>query len=57
MNTMIKNLEKSEWKLTGIEYSGLGDRPYFILSNSKEIKFVPITKGVHNLDDVLKTNT
>lgn len=54
---MIKNLVQSEWKLTGIEYSGLGDRPYFILNNNDEVKLVPITKGVHNLDDVLETIT
>ena len=54
MSTMIENLEKSEWKLTGIEYSGLGDRPYFILCNDDQVKLVPITKGVHNLDDVLE---
>jgi hypothetical protein len=41
---------KSKWKLTGIEYSGLGDKPYFILTNNQgEVKLVPLERGVHNL--------
>jgi len=45
---------KSSWTLTGIEYSGLGDKPYFILSNEQgDVKLVPITRGVHNLKDLL----
>ena len=45
---------KSKWTLTSIEYSGLGDKPYFILSNEQgDVKLVPITRGVHNLKDLL----
>jgi len=45
---------KSKWTLTSIEYSGLGDKPYFILSNDQgDVKLVPITRGVHNLKDLL----
>ena len=41
---------KSKWKLTGIEYSGLGDKPFFILTNDQgEVKLVPLERGVHNL--------
>jgi len=41
---------KSKWKLTGIEYSGLGDKPFFILTNNQgEVKLVPLERGVHNL--------
>jgi len=45
---------KSKWKLTGIEYSGLGDKPYFILTNDQgEVKLVPLERGVHNLRSLL----
>ena len=45
---------KSSWTLTGIEYSGLGDKPYFILTNiNGECKLVPMEKGVHNLQSLL----
>lgn len=41
---------KSKWKLNSIEYSGLGDRPYFILTNDQgEVRLVPVQRGVHNL--------
>jgi hypothetical protein len=41
---------KSKWKLTGIEYSGLGDKPFFILTNDQgEVKLEPLERGVHNL--------
>ena len=46
---------KSKWKLTSIEYSGLGDTPYFILTNGQgEIKLVPVTRGVTNLRKLLE---
>lgn len=45
---------KSKWKLTGIEYSGLGDKPFFILTNDQgEVKLVPLERGVHNLRSLL----
>ena len=45
---------KSKWTLTSIEYSGLGDKPYFILTNiDGDCKLVPIEKGVHNLRSLL----
>ena len=45
---------KSKWKLTGIEYSGLGDKPYFILTNDQgDVKLEPLSKGVHNLRKLL----
>ena len=45
---------KSKWQLSGIEYSGLGDRPYFILTNDQgETKLLPVERGVHNLRDLL----
>ena len=54
MNTMTNIDTKSSWTLTGIEYSGLGDKPYFILTNiNGECKLVPIEKGVHNLRSLL----
>jgi len=51
---MTDNNVKSKWKLSGIEYSGLGDRPYFILVNDLgETKLLPIERGVHNLRTLL----
>lgn len=45
---------KSKWKLTGIEYSGLGDKPFFILTNDQgEVKLLPLERGVHNLRSLL----
>jgi hypothetical protein len=45
---------ESKWKLTGIEYSGLGNKPYFILTNDQEeVKLVPLERGVHNLRSLL----
>ena len=45
---------KSKWQLSGIEYSGLGDRPYFILTNDQgETKLLPVERGVHNLRNLL----
>ena len=45
---------KSKWKLSSIEYSGLGDKPYFILINNQgETKLVPLERGVHNLRSLL----
>ena len=51
MNDLIV---KSKWKLTSIEYSGLGDKPYLILtSDLGEVKLVPVERGVHNLRSLL----
>jgi len=51
MNDLIV---KSKWKLNNIEYSGLGDKPYFILTNDLgEVKLVPVERGVHNLRSLL----
>ncbi len=32
---MANLIVESKWKLTSIEYSGLGDRPQIILANDK----------------------
>ena len=51
MNDLIV---KSKWRLSSIEYSGLGDRPYFILTNDQgDTKLVPVERGVHNLRNLL----
>lgn len=45
---------KSKWKLSGIEYSGLGDKPMFILTNDQgDVKLVPVERGVTNLRTLL----
>jgi len=47
---MTINNVKPKWKLTGIEYSGLGNRPCFILINDEgDVKLLPLEKGIHNL--------
>ena len=54
MYSMNDLIVKSKWKLSSIEYSGLGDKPYFILTNDQgETKLVPVTRGVHNLRSLL----
>jgi len=45
---------KSKWKLSGLEYSGLGDKPYFILTDDQgDVKLVPVERGVTNLRNLL----
>jgi hypothetical protein len=45
---------KSKWKLSGLEYSGLGDKPYFILTDDQGgVKLVPVERGVTNLRTLL----
>ena len=45
---------KPNWKVTGIEYSGLGDRPYFILADDEgNIKLQPVGRGVTDLRKTL----
>ncbi len=45
---------KSKWKLSGLEYSGLGDKPYFILTNDQgDVKLLPVERGVTNLRNLL----
>ncbi len=54
MYSMTDLIVKSKWKLSSIEYSGLGDRPYFILVDDQgNTKLVPVTRGVHNLRNLL----
>jgi len=54
MYSMKDLIVKSKWKLSSIEYSGLGDKPYFILINNQgETKLVPLERGVHNLRSLL----
>ena len=54
-NTVMTDINvKSKWKLSGIEYSGLGDKPYFILTNDQgDVKLLPLERGVHNLRNLL----
>ena len=54
MYSMKDLIVKSKWKLSSIEYSGLGDKPFFILTNDQgETKLVPLERGVHNLRSLL----
>jgi len=51
---MTINNVKSKWHLQSIEYSGLGDKPNFILMNDEgDFKMVPIERGIHNLRKLL----
>tara|TARA_R100001463_G_scaffold118164_3_gene173829 strand:- start:2641 stop:2811 length:171 start_codon:yes stop_codon:yes gene_type:complete len=43
-----------KWRLQSIEYSGLGDKPNFILlNNNGDFKFVPVERGITNLRQLL----
>ena len=54
---MANLIVKSKWKLTSIEYSGLGDRPQIILSNDRgDVKFIPIERGVTNVAKLVDLN-
>ena len=45
---------KHKWKIQSIEYSGIGDKPQFILLNeSGDFKFVPVERGITNLRELL----
>ena len=51
---MIDNIVKSKWKLDSIEYSCLGDKPYFILTDGQGgVKLLPVERGVTNLRNLL----
>ena len=50
---MTDSIVKSKYRLTGIEYSGLGDKPYFILTNDEDTKLVPVERGITNLRNLL----
>ena len=45
---------KSKWTVTGIEYSGLGDKPYFILHDGDgNVKLYPVGRGITDLRKTL----
>ena len=45
---------KSKWVLHSIEYSGLGDKPYFIFRNTEgKVKMLPVDRGVTDLRELL----
>ena len=45
---------KRKWRLTGLEYSGIGDKPYFILTNEEdEVKLMAVERGITNLRNLL----
>jgi len=50
---MTDSIVKSKYRLTGIEYTGLGDKPYFILTNGEDTKLVPVQRGITNLRNLL----
>ena len=55
---MANLIVKSRWKLTSIEYSGLGDRPQIILANAKgDVKLIPLERGVTNIAKLVDLNT
>jgi uncharacterized spore protein YtfJ len=54
MYTMSDNNVKSKWRIQGIEYSGIGTKPVFILMNEEnEIKLLPLERGITNLRKLL----
>ena len=55
---MANLIVKSKWKLTSIEYSGLGDRPQVILANDQgDVKLIPLERGVTNIAALVDLNT
>jgi hypothetical protein len=55
---MANLIVESKWKLTSIEYSGLGDRPQIILANDKgNVKLIPLERGITNIANLLDLNT
>ena len=54
---MANLIVKSKWKLTSIEYSGLGDRPQVILANDQgDVKLIPLERGVTNIANLVDLN-
>ena len=54
---MADLIVKSKWKLTSIEYSGLGDRPQVILANDQgDVKLIPLERGVTNIANLVDLN-
>ena len=54
---MANLIVKSKWKLTSIEYSGLGDRPQVILANDQgDVKLIPLKRGVTNIANLVDLN-
>lgn len=47
-----KNVNTTVRKVA-IEYAGLGSKPYFIISDDKGTRFIPIERGVTQLQDLL----
>jgi hypothetical protein len=55
---MANLIVKSKWKLTSIEYSGLGDRPQVILANDLgDVKLIPLERGVTNIAKLVDLST
>ena len=55
---MANLIVKSKWKLTSIEYSGLGDRPQVILANDQgDVKLIPLERGITNIAKLVDLNT
>tara|TARA_Y100000592_G_C5291734_1_gene231180 strand:+ start:228 stop:395 length:168 start_codon:yes stop_codon:yes gene_type:complete len=51
---MIDNIVKSKWKLDSIEYTGLGDKPHFILTDGQGgVKILPVERGITKLRNLL----
>lgn len=43
-----------KWRLHGVEFAGIGDKPYFILVNDmNEMKMVPVKRGITSLRQLL----
>ena len=51
---MANLIVKSKWKLTSIEYNGIGEKPIVILANDLgDIKFVPLERGITNVAELV----
>jgi|TARA_R100001163_G_C4866067_1_gene70103 hypothetical protein len=40
-------------RIVSVEYAGVGSKPYFVVNENDEVKFIPIEPGVTKLRDVI----
>jgi|TARA_Y100001951_G_scaffold105134_2_gene120119 hypothetical protein len=48
------DIKENSPRIVSVEYAGVGSKPYFVVNNNNEIKFIPIEPGVTMLRDVIK---
>ena len=51
---MSNNNVNSKVRKVAIEYAGMGSQPYFIIEDNGEVQFIPIERGVTQLEVLTK---